>query len=43
MNYGTLPSRLLQAVDNLANLRAQMFRVADGWKNIASEELLRRA
>jgi long-chain acyl-CoA synthetase len=42
MNYGTLPSRLLHAIDNSPNPRAQMFRAADGWKNIASEELLQR-
>src|SRR5271169_2924886 len=42
MNYGTLPSRLLNAVDSLSNPRAQMFRGADGWKSISSEELLRR-
>ena len=42
MNYGTLPSRLLQAVDNSPNLRAQMFRAADGWKAYSSEEFLRR-
>jgi len=42
MNYGTLPSRLLNAVDSLSNPRAQMFRGADGWKPISSEELLRR-
>ena len=42
MNYGTLPSRLLNAVDSLPNPRAQMFRAADGWKSIASEEFLRR-
>jgi long-chain acyl-CoA synthetase len=42
MNYGTLPSRLLNAVDSLSNPRAQMFRGADGWKAISSEELLRR-
>jgi long-chain acyl-CoA synthetase len=42
MNYGTLPSRLLNAVDSLPNPRAQMFRSADGWKPIASEEFLRR-
>jgi long-chain acyl-CoA synthetase len=42
MNYGTLPSRLLQAVDNLPNPRAQMYRAADGWKNISSGEMLRR-
>ncbi len=42
MNYGTLPSRLLNAVDSMPNPRAQMFRGADGWKPISSEELLRR-
>ena len=42
MNYGTLPSRLLNAVDSLSNLRAQMFRAADGWQSIPSEEFLRR-
>jgi long-chain acyl-CoA synthetase len=42
MNYGTLPSRLLNAVDSMSNPRAQMFRGTDGWKPIASEELLRR-
>lgn len=42
MNYGTLPSRLLNAVDSLANPRAQMYRTTDGWKSISSEELLRR-
>jgi long-chain acyl-CoA synthetase len=42
MNYGTLPSRLLNAIDSLPNPRAQMFRDTDGWKLISSEELLRR-
>jgi long-chain acyl-CoA synthetase len=42
MNYGTLPSRLLNAVDSLPNPRAQMSRGADGWKAISSEEFLRR-
>jgi long-chain acyl-CoA synthetase len=42
MNYGTLPSRLLNSVDSLPNPRAQMFRGADGWKSFSSEELLRR-
>jgi long-chain acyl-CoA synthetase len=42
MNYGTLPSRLLNAVDSLSNSRAQMFRAADGWQSISSEEFLRR-
>jgi long-chain acyl-CoA synthetase len=42
MNYGTLPSRLLNAVDSLPNPRAQMFRATDGWKSISSLEFLRR-
>ncbi|MFI5091893.1 MAG: long-chain fatty acid--CoA ligase [Candidatus Acidiferrum sp.] len=42
MNYGTLPSRLLNAVDSLSNPRAQMFRGVAGWKSISSEEFLRR-
>src|ERR1700692_1081210 len=42
MNYGTLPSRLLNAVDSLSNPRAQMFRTSEGWQPISSEEFLRR-
>ena len=42
MNYGTLPSRLLNAVDNLPNPRAQMVRRGDRWESIPSEEFLRR-
>ena len=42
MSYGTLPSRLLNAIDSLPNPRAQIFRATDGWKSISSEELLRR-
>ncbi|HEY2545874.1 MAG TPA: long-chain fatty acid--CoA ligase [Candidatus Acidoferrum sp.] len=42
MNYGTLPSRFLNAVDSLPNARAQMYRAADGWQSISSEEFLRR-
>ena len=42
MNYGTLPSRFLNAVDNLPNPRAQMVRRADGWESIPSQEFLRR-
>ena len=42
MNYGTLPSRFLNAVDNLPNPRAQLFRVAGRWESISSQELLRR-
>src|SRR5882757_1915157 len=42
MNYGTLPSRLLNAIDRSPNPRAQMFRRAEGWESISSEEFLRR-
>jgi long-chain acyl-CoA synthetase len=42
MNYGTLPSKLLHAVDASPNPKAQMFRGADGWKATSSEEFLRR-
>jgi len=43
MNYGTLPSRFLNAIDNLPNPRAQMVRRRDGhWDAISSQEFLRR-
>src|ERR1700730_17136558 len=42
MNYGTLPSRLPQAVDARANPRAQMFRGLEKWEALSSAELLRR-
>jgi long-chain acyl-CoA synthetase len=43
MNYGTLPSRFLHAIDSRPNPRAQMFRHADStWESISSAELLRR-
>lgn len=42
MNYGTLASRFLNAVDNLPNPRAQMVRLANGWESIPSQEFLRR-
>lgn len=42
MNYGTLPLRLIKAVDSFPNPRAQMFREAGGWKSYSSEEFLRR-
>ncbi len=43
MNYGTLPSRFLSAIDSYPNSRAQMFRHADStWESISSAELLRR-
>jgi long-chain acyl-CoA synthetase len=43
MNYGTLPSRFLNAIDNLQNPRAQMFRQDNRWEAISSQEFLRRA
>jgi long-chain acyl-CoA synthetase len=42
MNYGTLPSNFLNAVDRLPNPRAQMFRQTSRWEAISSSELLRR-
>ena len=42
MNYGTLPSRFLNAIDTLPNPRAQMVRASHSWEAISSEELLRR-
>jgi long-chain acyl-CoA synthetase len=43
MNYGTLPSRFLNAIDSRPTSRAQMFRHADStWESISSAELLRR-
>ena len=42
MNYGTLPSRFLNAVDNLPNSRAQMVRRDGRWEAFASQEFLRR-
>ena len=42
MSYGTLPSRLLNAVDNLPSPRAQMVRRDGRWEAIASQEFLRR-
>jgi len=42
MSYGTLPSKMLHAVDTCSSPRAQMFRTAAGWQNISSEEFLRR-
>jgi len=42
MNYGTLPSRFLNAVDNTSNPRAQMVRRDGRWEAISSQELLRR-
>src|SRR5437899_12919500 len=42
MNYGTLPSRFLNAIDNLPNARAQMVRRDGRWEAITSQEFLRR-
>jgi long-chain acyl-CoA synthetase len=42
MNYGTLPSRFLNAVTNLPNPRAQLFRRNGQWISISSHEFLRR-
>src|SRR5260370_7631539 len=42
MNYGTLPSRFLNAIDNLPNPRAQMVRRDGRWEAIASQEFLHR-
>lgn len=42
MNYATLPSRFLYAVDTHANPRAQMVRLGSIWESISSAELLRR-
>ncbi len=42
MNYGTLPSRFLNVVDNLPNPRAQMVRRDGRWESISSQEFLRR-
>jgi long-chain acyl-CoA synthetase len=42
MNYGTLPSRFLNSVDNLPNSRAQMVRQQGRWEPISSQEFLRR-
>jgi len=42
MNYGTLPSHFLTAVEEHPSSRAQMFRTPNGWKSIPSQEFLRR-
>src|SRR6516164_10705085 len=42
MSYGTLPSKMLHAVDTWPSPRMQMFRNSTGWQNISSEEFLRR-
>lgn len=42
MSYDSLPSRFLQAIDEHPSPRAQMFRLADRWEAISSQEFLRR-
>jgi long-chain acyl-CoA synthetase len=42
MDYGTLPSRFLSAIDRSPNPRAQMFRRGERWDAISSAEFLRR-
>jgi long-chain acyl-CoA synthetase len=42
MNYGTLPTRFLNAVEEHPSPRAQMFRGPDRWEAISSQEFLRR-
>src|SRR5690242_12845272 len=42
MSYGTLPSRLLNAIDTLPTPRAQMVRRDGRWESIPSQEFLRR-
>ncbi len=42
MNYGTLPSKFLHAIETWPSPRAQMFSTRSGWQNISSQEFLRR-
>lgn len=42
MNYGTLPSRFLNAIDKLPSPRAQMFRRDGRWEAISSQQFLLR-
>jgi long-chain acyl-CoA synthetase len=42
MNYGSLPSRFLHAIDELPSPRAQLVRRSEGWEAISSQEFLRR-
>jgi long-chain acyl-CoA synthetase len=42
MTYGTLPSRLLNAVDSYPNPRLQLVRRNNVWEPISSSEFLRR-
>jgi long-chain acyl-CoA synthetase len=42
MEYPALTKCYLDAVDEYASLRAQMFRGANGWESISAKEMLRR-
>jgi long-chain acyl-CoA synthetase len=42
MNYPSLSSLLLEAVDQHANPKAQMYKSANGWESISAAEMLRR-
>jgi long-chain acyl-CoA synthetase len=42
MNYPTLPSRFLRAVDEHPSARAQMVRRNERWEAVSSQEFLRR-
>ncbi|HKE34634.1 MAG TPA: long-chain fatty acid--CoA ligase [Candidatus Acidoferrum sp.] len=42
MSYGTLPSRFLNALDNLPSPRAQMMHHQGRWEPVSSQEFLRR-
>src|SRR5215469_10350803 len=42
MTYNSLPAGLLRAIDEHPSPRAQMFRTAERWETISSQEFLRR-
>ena len=42
MNYASLPSRFLHAIDEHPSPRAQLVRGSEGWVPISSQEFLRR-
>ncbi|MGB8496297.1 MAG: long-chain fatty acid--CoA ligase [Candidatus Acidiferrum sp.] len=42
MNYASLPSRFLHAIDEHPSHRAQLVRRSEGWVPISSQEFLRR-
>lgn len=42
MNYGTVPSKFLHAIDTWPQPRAQMFKRGGAWESISSEEFRRR-